>query len=198
MARQTYLQVTSPELTFFLLLSFSGPQTILTVFGHSIWFQISLKFVPKGPVDNKPALVQIMAWLANSRQAIVWKNADPVHDAYMRHWGGDELTLVVLHDNIMAWDICRITGPLWGESIAHWWIPLHDDVIKWKHFPHYWLFVWANNPSPVNSPHKGQWHGSLMLSLLCTWTNDWANKRDTGDLRYHRAHYDIPVMTNGQ
>ena len=49
--------------------------------------QISLEFVSKGPIDNKPALVQIMAWLANSRQAIVWNNADPVHDAYMRHWG---------------------------------------------------------------------------------------------------------------
>ena len=27
---------------------------------------------------------------------------------------------------------------------------IHDDVIKWKHFPRYWPFVW-----PVNSPHKG-------------------------------------------
>ena len=36
-ARQTSLQVTTPKLTFFLLLSLSGPQTILTVFGHSIW-----------------------------------------------------------------------------------------------------------------------------------------------------------------
>ena len=27
-----------------------------------ISIQISLKFVPKGPIDNKPALVQVMAW----------------------------------------------------------------------------------------------------------------------------------------
>ena len=29
-----------------------------------VWFsiEISLKFVPKGPIDNIPALVQIMAW----------------------------------------------------------------------------------------------------------------------------------------
>ena len=39
MARQTSLQVTTPELTVFLLLSFSGPQTLLTVFGHSIWLR---------------------------------------------------------------------------------------------------------------------------------------------------------------
>ena len=33
MARETSLQVTTPELTFFLLLSLSGPQTIQTAFG---------------------------------------------------------------------------------------------------------------------------------------------------------------------
>ena len=27
-----------------------------------IWIKISLKFVPKGPINNNPALVQIMAW----------------------------------------------------------------------------------------------------------------------------------------
>ena len=27
-----------------------------------IVIQISLKFVPRGPIDNNPALVQIMAW----------------------------------------------------------------------------------------------------------------------------------------
>ena len=39
MARLTSPQVTTPELTFFLLLSLSVPQTILTVFGHSIWLR---------------------------------------------------------------------------------------------------------------------------------------------------------------
>ena len=42
MARQTSLQVTTPELTFFFLLSLSGPQTMLTVFGHSIWLRNGL------------------------------------------------------------------------------------------------------------------------------------------------------------
>ena len=43
----------------------------------------------------------------------------------------------------------------------------HDDVIKWKHFPRYWPFVWGIHRSPVNSPHKGQWRGALMFSLIC-------------------------------
>ena len=42
----------------------------------------------------------------------------------------------------------------------------HDDVIKWKHFPRYWPFVWGIHLSPVNSPHKGQWRGALMFSLI--------------------------------
>ena len=56
-------------------------------------------------------------------------------------------------------------------------IPIHDDVIKWKHFPRYWPFVRGIHRSPVNSPHKGQWRGDLMFSLICAWINDWVNNR---------------------
>ena len=70
----------------------------------------------------------------------------------------------------------------------------HDDVIKWKHFPRYWPIVSGIHRSPVNSPHKCQWHGALMFSMICAWTNSWANNGDAGDLRHHRAHYDVMVM----
>ena len=69
----------------------------------------------------------------------------------------------------------------------------HDDVIKWKRFPRYWPFVWGIHRSPVNSPHKGQWRGALMFSLICAWTNGWVNNRNSGDLRRHHAHYDLTV-----
>ena len=42
-----------------------------------------------------------------------------------------------------------------------------DDVIKWKYFPRYWPFVRGIHRWPVNSPHKGQWRGALMFSLVC-------------------------------
>ena len=48
--------------------------------------------------------------------------------------------------------------------------------------------------SPVSSPHKGQWRGALMFSLICAWINDWVNNREAGDLRRHCAHYDAIVM----
>ena len=70
----------------------------------------------------------------------------------------------------------------------------HDDVIKWKHFLHYWLFVRGIHRSPVNSPHKGQWHEALNFSFICAWINGWVNKREAGDLRRHRAHYDVIIM----
>ena len=72
---------------------------------------------------------------------------------------------------------------------------VHDDVIKWKHFPRYWLFLRGIHRWPVNSPHKGQWRRSLVFSLICAWINSWVNNRETGDLRGHRAHYDVTVMS---
>ena len=70
---------------------------------------------------------------------------------------------------------------------------MHDDVIKWKHFPCYWPFVRGIHRWPVNSPHKGQWRGTLMFYLICVWTKGWENNRDA-DLRRHRALYDVTVM----
>ena len=71
---------------------------------------------------------------------------------------------------------------------------MHDDVIKWKHFPRYLPFVRGIHRSPVNSPHKGQWRGTLMFSLICIWINSWVNNREADDLRRYRAHYDVIVM----
>ena len=70
----------------------------------------------------------------------------------------------------------------------------HDDVIKWKHFPRHWTFVRGIHRSPMNSPHKGQWRGALVFSLICAWINGWVNTGKAGDLRRHRAHYDVIVM----
>ena len=72
----------------------------------------------------------------------------------------------------------------------------HDDVIKWKHFPRYWPFVRGIHRSPVNSPHKGQWRGALMFSLVCVWINGWENNREAGDLIRQRSHYDVTVMVS--
>ena len=47
---------------------------------------------------------------------------------------------------------------------------------------------------PVNSPHRGQWREAFKFSLICASINGWVNNRQAGDLRRHRAHYDVTVM----
>ena len=58
------------------------------------------------------------------------------------------------------------------------------------------LVICAGNSHrpPVNSPHKGQWRGALIFSLICSWINGWANNRDAGDLRRLRFNYDVTVI----
>ena len=61
-------------------------------------------------------------------------------------------------------NIYRVTGPLWGGV----------------------------HRSAVVSPHKGQWRGALMFSLIWAWTNGWTNNRDAGDLR--RSEYQLAPL----
>ena len=71
------------------------------------------------------------------------------------------------HVGLMSW-ICLYEMKQW----YHTWprIP-HDDVNKWQDFPRYWPFVLGIHRSPVNSPHKGQWRGAFMISLVCAGIN---------------------------
>ena len=45
---------------------------------------ISLKFVPKGPIDNKSALVQVMAWRRKGDKSLLGPMLAEFTDAYMR------------------------------------------------------------------------------------------------------------------
>ena len=72
---------------------------------------------------------------------------------------------------------------------------VHDDVIKYKLFRVTGPLCGEFHRPPVNSPYKGQWRGALMFSLICALLNGWVNNDEAGDLRRHRAHYDVIVMT---
>ena len=63
-------------------------------------------------------------------------------------------------------NIFRVTDPLCGEFTGHRSISLK----------------------------KGQWRGALIFSLIYAWVNGWVNNREAGDLRRHRAHYDVILM----
>ena len=64
-------------------------------------------------------------------------------------------------------NIFRITGPLCAELTRHRWIPRTkaSDVELWS-------FLWS-----------------------APWINGWVNYHKPGDLRCHRAHYDVIVMS---
>ena len=110
--------------------------------------------------------------------------------------------------NVFYWKIFMISDFLFLFALLHvsnciLFLPIaivdcffinHDDVIKWRHFPRYWPFVRRIHRSPVNSPHKGQWRGALMFTLICARIKGWVNNREAGDLRRNRAHYDVIVM----
>ena len=78
------------------------------------------------------------------------------------------------------------------RASSYW--SIHDDVIKLKHFPRYWPFMRGIHRSQVNSPHKGQWRGAFIFSLIFTWTNGWVNNRYAVDLRRYLAHYDVTLI----
>ena len=85
-----------------------------------------------------------------------------------------------------------------GMHVQKRFCPLeYDDVMKWKHFPHCWPFVRGIHRSPVNSPHKGQWCGALMFSMICVWINVWVNNHEAGNLEAIAPHYDVNIMNVG-
>ena len=136
----------------------------------AVWFIISVRLWIKIPAGAEVGLNKgshclhdlwvITLYLKFSRGC---KFADRVSMAMDVHW-----------NCVRKWRLC---------------ITDHDDVIKWKHFPRYWPFVRGIHRSPVNSPHKGQWRGYLMLSLTCAWINGWVNNREAGDLRRTHVSY---------
>ena len=99
---------------------------------------------------------------------------------------------------ICAHQICQ----WYHQIICLTWITLinidipYKGITKcgWKYAINAIIHEYAYHRSPVNSPHKGQWRGALMFSLICVWLNVWVNHREAGDLRHYRAHNDVSVM----
>ena len=50
-----------------------------------ISIQISLKFAPNSPIDNKSAVVQVMAWRWTGNKPLPEQMLTQFIDAYMRH-----------------------------------------------------------------------------------------------------------------
>ena len=73
----------------------------------------------------------------------------------------------------------------------------HDDVIKWKYFPRYWPFVREFTGHRWNPRTKASDAELGCFLWSAPWINGWINNRKSGDLRRHRGHYDVNVMSEG-
>ena len=52
------------------------------------------------------------------------------------------------------------------------------------------------SPVPGEFPAQRPSMQSFHVSLICAWINGWVNNDEAGDLRRHRAYYDVIVMVD--
>ena len=88
-----------------------------------ISIKISLKFVPKGPINNNPALVQIMAWRWSGHQPL----CEPMMASLLTH-------------------IC-VTRPQWVEMKVIWFfVVYHPLLIILNRLEFHFACWWYNAP----------------------------------------------------
>ena len=195
---------------------------IIVIDGLGISCEIALIWLSLDLTDDQSTLVQVMAWCRQATSHYLsqyWPRFLSPYGFTRPQWVNLITTrFFCIHTRPVSWEMLKTSvtqlylkkGHLqlhppclweptelncgWSHYLYH---GLHDDVIKWKHFPHYWPFLRGIHRSLVNSPHKGQWRGALMFSLICVWINSWENSRKAGDLRRYGAHYDVIVMNPG-
>ena len=117
------------------------------------------------------------------------------------HWLTDWLIDWLIEwvtDSLTRWLTPWFSHPL-ARSLVHSFQSFSIEMPWWRHEKEALsallaLFVLGIHRWPVNSPHKGQWRGAVMFSLIYAWTNNWVNNRDVCGFRHHRAHYDVNEM----
>ena len=96
-----------------------------------------------------------------------------------RAWMSSEYILLRECNN---WEHCKNGSSIPGDYL----ISFRYNVAWWRHqmetFSVLLTLSVGNSPvtgeSPVNSPHKDQWRGALVFSLICAWINGWVNNLD--------------------
>ena len=78
------------------------------------------------------------------------------------------------------------------------WLVFFSYSAWWRHqvetFSALLAICAVNSPVTGEFPHKNQWRGAVMFSLICASIKGWINNVEAGDLRRRRALYDVSVM----
>ena len=176
----------SPQLLFRLFAGIPGccgrmpePRSVITQFNSS-------------PLDKMDAISQTIF-----SNAFYWMK---ILEFWLKlHWSLFLRIQLTIFQHWFRWWLGADQGT--SRHMNQWWLvhsyqicDNHDNGINGYIFRVTRPFVQGIHRPPVNSPHKGQWRGASMFSLICARTNRCANNRDAGDLRRHRVHYDVTVM----
>ena len=80
------------------------------------------------------------------------------------------------------------------DGTAFVWITTQSSTTLWRHQMETFsaLLALCAGKSPVTGEFPSQ--SPVMFSLICAWINGWINNHEAGDLRRHRAHYDVTVV----
>ena len=126
---------------------------------------------------------QSSTWLAFVMEIHRWPVNSPHRGPVTWQMFPFDNVMMMMHND----DVC-INKIHFIQFVTHSW---------WRHqmetFSALLAICAGNSPAP-GEQHEGQWRGALMFSLICAWINGWVNNGEAGDLRCHRAHYDVIVM----
>ena len=129
-----------------------------------------------------------------------WVNATKAH----RHCWRNGVTsfFALIHHSDVAVSVLSMRFPwlymnhsAWTQSLLFMMTSSNGNC-----FPRYWPFVRGIHQSPVNSPHKGQWRGALMFSLICGWINGklwrgwWFETRSCPLWRHCNGNYNLITL----
>ena len=95
---------------------------------------------------------------------------------------------VKIFPNFWHCDIEHNTRGIPKNFIRPWWRPQMET------FSALLVICAGNSPVTGEFPAQRPVTRSFDFSLICAWINGWVNNREAGDLRRHRAHYDVIVM----
>ena len=177
-------------------------------------FNISVKLLSMAPTDNGSSLVQVMAWCRTGTYIIFFKTIgtrvdrsyQPFRSLLSDKRNHRSVSLNWTSSPNEFWLGCKIADCVLIVTNLHklyvsnkMTSPHHrcGAVISWwRHqmgsFSVLLALYVGNSPVTGEFSSQGQWRRALMFSLI--WINGWVNNREGGDLRRHRAHYDIIVM----
>ena len=154
------------------------------------FFQISLKFVPKGRIDNNTALVQIMAWCRIGHKPLSEPMLTWFTDKYMRH---------LLVEN----QVCHSLYS-WCRSILliSFRVSFHRNQCQWSNPEEYVLINQLYLPGTLKPlwssdsiwRHKS---GSRLAQIMAccwwhqtiTWTDHWWSPAEFICEQFHRKYF---------